>query len=130
MGGSTTTSKITLLDNGIVINKLFTKSAFKEAYILEQGLQLDHLCEGQEKPLLLDISKVQSSMDEVQQMIKHNKFYSAQCIAVLIKSSIQQKLLSFWLKILPANLPVKFFINKDKAMLWLEKTQCFSHKEV
>lgn len=120
MGKSTTTSDISILDNGIVVNKLFSHSAFKEPYILEQGLHLDYLCNGEEKPLLLDASNIYSSVENIKQMISHNRFYSAKSVAVLINSKVQKQVLLMWAKILKPQFPVKFFINRGRAVNWLE----------
>jgi hypothetical protein len=120
MTNTTTTSKIMILDNGIVVNKLITTSAFKEPYILEQGLQLDYLCNGEEKPLLLDISSIHGTTENIRQMISHNRFYSAKSVAVLIKSKFQKQLLLFWCKILSPEFPVQFFVKKKNAIKWLE----------
>lgn len=120
MNKQTTTSKIKLLSNGIVVNKLFTNSGFKEAYILEQGLELDFLCKGEEKPLLLDLSSIKSSTEDIRQMIDHNRFYSAKSIAVLLKSQIQKYLLILWCRIFKPQIPVNFFLRKKRAVNWLE----------
>lgn len=120
MASSTTTSKIKILESGIIVNKLISPSAFKEAYILEQGLQLDYLCNGEEKPLLLDISAVNGSTENIKQMIGHNRFYAAKSIAVLIRSNFQKHVLLLWCKILKPEFPVQFFVKKKNAIKWLE----------
>jgi hypothetical protein len=116
----TTTSKIKILDCGIIVNKLITPSAFKEAYILEQGIQLDYLCNGEEKPLLLDTTLIGSPIESIKTMISHNRFYTAKSMAVLINSRLQKQLLSFWCKIIKPHFPVQFFVNKHKAISWLQ----------
>ncbi|MFT6745773.1 MAG: hypothetical protein ACJAZ2_000107 [Glaciecola sp.] len=123
MSSSTTTSRIKILENGIIVNKLITPSAFKEPYILEQGLQLDYLCNGEEKPLLLDISRIYGSTENIKQMISHNRFYTAKSIAVLIRSKFQKQLLVIWCKIFKPQVPVQFFVKKHRAINWL-KTYC------
>ncbi len=121
MRTSTTTSNIYILQNGIVVNKLFTASAFKEAYIQEQGMQLDYICKGKEKPLLLDATRTRSSVDNIKKMIGHSRFYSAKSIAVLINSNCQKQLLWIWTKILKPEIPIRFFVQKKAAIKWLEE---------
>ena len=120
MSSTTTTSKIKILDNGIIVNKLITPSAFKEPYILEQGLQLDYLCNGEEKPLLLDISLINGSTENIKQMIGHNRFYTAKSVAVLIQSNFQKQILLVWCKIFKPQVPVQFFVKRHRAIKWLE----------
>jgi len=119
MNKLTTTSKIKLLDNGIVVNKLFTASAFKEAYIVEQGLELDYMCKGEEKPLLLDVRLTSGATDKIRQMIDHNRFYSAKAIAVLVQWKIQKVYLTFWSKVIKPSIQTNFFVREKNAMNWL-----------
>lgn len=118
---NTITSKIEELDNGIIINKLITKSGFKEAYVFEQNIEIRERCKLKQKPLLVDLSVIDPSIESINNMIVKDHFKHVQSIAVLIKSNFKKTLLRVWYKLKKKNdLPVEFFVKKENAFKCLE----------
>lgn len=117
---NTTTSNIQFSSEGILVNQVFTRSAFKKAYIIEQASKMDFLCNGEEKPLLLDLTKIKPSYEEIRKMLSYNNFYTAKSVAVLVKSKTMSKMLRLWYKIFVPSVPTNAFFNKKKANKWLE----------
>lgn len=118
----TTTSKIEILQNGIVVNQLITKSGFKPAYIYEQALELKHLCEIPGKPLLLDLSQITFTFSELNQLITHVGFKKIKTVAILIDSDLKKILFQLWYSFNKLAFPFHFFANKNDAFNWLQST--------
>ena len=116
----TTTTNINLTEEGIVINQFFSRSALKKAYLYEQSNTMNHLGNGNNISLLLDLSTINVSMDEITQLIQDEKSNPIKSLAIVIASKPQKELLKLWYKLKKLNFPIQFFNQKEDAKLWLK----------
>lgn len=125
----TTTSSIKILDDGVVINKCKTRSAFKKVYILESNSLIAHMIGEEKHPLILDLSKVgKTSFEEIHQMVQKDTTYLCTSMAIVINSSWQRFVLNFWYQVSPLNCPLQFFSNISEAKEWLNSNEIDSTK--
>ena len=116
----TTTTNINLTEEGIIINQFFSRSALKKAYLYEQANTLAYLGKGNNIPLMLDLSNIDVSFEEITKLVEEEKSNSIKSLAVVIASKPQMALLKFWFKIRKIHFPIAFFTHKHDAKNWLK----------
>jgi hypothetical protein len=117
---TTTTSNISLSDEGIIINEFFGRSALKKAYLYEQANTLNHLRQSDYIPLLLDVSNIKVSIDEIAKLVTNEKSNRLKSLAIVVSSKSQQAILKLWFKFRKISFPLEFFTHRDDAKSWLK----------
>ncbi len=116
----TTTTNISLTEEGIIINEFFGRSALKKAYLYEQANTMNHLGKGDYIPLLLDVSNIKVSIDEIAKLVLDEKSNPLKSLAIVVASKPQQAILKLWFKLRKLNFPIEFFTKRDDAKMWLK----------
>lgn len=118
----TTTNSIKILNGGIVLNKLNTRSGFKKVYQLESNYAINHLINGVKAPHIFDVSKIENiTFDEVRSLLSKDSTSFCSSLAIVINSTIYLSIMNLWLSIAKPECPIHFFENKDDALEWLKK---------
>lgn len=120
---TTTTTKINITEEGIIINQFFSRSALKKAYLYEQASTMNHLGKGDFIPLLLDVSNIKISLDELTTLVNEEKTNPIKSLAIVVGSTPQKIILNLWFKIRKLHFPITFFTKKEDAKFWL-KSYC------
>lgn len=119
---TTTTNSIKILNGGIVLNKLNTRSGFKKVYQLESKYAINHLNNGVKAPLIFDVSKIDNiTFDEVRSILSKDSTSFCSSLAIVINSTIYLSIMNLWLSISKPECPIHFFENKDDALAWIKK---------
>lgn len=116
----TTTTQIHQTEEGIIINEFFGRSALKKAYLYEQANTINHLGKGNSFPLLLDLSCISVSIDELSKLVQEEKNNQVRSLAVVVASKPKQYILNLWFKIRKLHFPVAFFTEQKEAKAWLK----------
>lgn len=120
----TTTNSIEFQDNGVIVSRMKTRSGFKKVYIIEQANTIAHEINGNKKPLLIDLSKIEkSSLEEVKSLVSPETFEVSSAIAIVLNSGIQKIVLNaLWkLKKDKFSCPIEVFSNYSVAEAWLKE---------
>jgi hypothetical protein len=117
----TTTSSIKFLDSGVIINRLKTRSAFKQVYILESNSAIKHVVGEVKHPLIVDLTKIgKTSFDEINQVLQKDTLNLCSSMALVINSSWQRMILNLWYQFNAPGFPIQFFASTDEAKVWID----------
>ncbi len=120
----TTTNSIEVTNNGVIVSKMKTRSGFKKVYVIEQANSINHAFNGEKKPLLLDLTKIEkSSIEDVVSLISSETIEIASAIGILITSGFKKPVINAYLSLkgLKQLCPVQVFTDYREAELWLEE---------
>lgn len=68
-----------------------TKSGFKKVYIIEQANSINQILEGNKKPFLVDLLKIEkSSIEDIQSLLSEETLTFSTAIGIVIQSNIQK----------------------------------------
>lgn len=117
----TTTSSIKFLDSGVIINRLKTRSGFKQVYIIESNSAIKHVVGEAKHPLIVDLTKIgKTSFEEINQVLQKDTFSFCSSLALVINSSWHRMILNIWYQFNAPNCPVQFFPSYDEAEKWIK----------
>ena len=119
----TTTNSIEVADSGVIISKMKTRSGFKKVYVIEQANSITHAFNGQKKPLLLDLTRIEkSSLEEVISLLCEETIAVSSAIGIVVNSGFQKMVLNTYLNIKGSkvNCPVQVFANQSDGENWLK----------
>jgi hypothetical protein len=118
----TTTANIEIVHNqSVILEKAKTKSFFKKAYILENSLAIKHLICGNNLPVIVDLTKIETvPVLGLYQLIRQKKSSVKASLAFVINSKYKFCLFKILKMFTKRNkYDFQIFYSREEAFKWL-----------